>query len=71
MKYEVKKYNTDLVIEADRFVLLRGHQESGSMMGYGATSRDWVDVAFYRNEQEDPVAFVQQPYSVTEVIDES
>jgi hypothetical protein len=72
MKYAVHKYDQDLVIEADRFALVPGHtQTSGLTFGSGGSSNTWMDAVFYRNSQEDPVAFVHQPYSVMEVADDN
>jgi hypothetical protein len=70
MRYHVTKYSFDQVIEADYFRLVHGHKESGSGFGYGTTVNDWQDVVFYRNGEEHPVAFVKEPYSVTEVTEE-
>lgn len=67
MQFAVHKYNQDLTIEADYFRLIHGHKETSGSFGYGNNVSDWTDVAFYRNGNENPVAFVQQPYSVTEI----
>lgn len=69
MRFSVHKYNQDLVIEADYFKLLSGSREVSGLGFNSNTVNTWVDAVFFKNDQDTPVAFVNQPYSVTEVVD--
>lgn len=70
MRYAVHKYNQDLVIEADYFKVVSGSREVPGLGFNSSTVNTWTDVLFYRDGQDTPVAFVNQPYSVTEIIED-
>lgn len=67
MKYKAHRYNEDLIIEADYFVILPYEvPQEGSWNPHAR----FHDVVFYRDNSLHPVAFVHQPYSVTEIEEE-
>lgn len=69
MKFAVHKYDQDLVIEADRFELKSGHNQTSGGFSSAGSSHTWTDAVFYNDGNPNPVAFVHQPYSVTTLAD--